>query len=165
MAYCEAVSVRAVARIGSSNYTVCLPGFVPDGTKATCTPCRGGSYQLDDQCLPCPPNTITSDPGKDQCETCPEGYEAAADKQSCTPCMVGYYRHAPMVSCQRVPVGSVAPVASRNYTVCARGAVPSDDLATCLSCPRGTYEKEWRCRDCIGNMYAPLLGMVSCQEW
>eukprot|EP00741_Cyanophora_paradoxa_P013280 tig00000178_g12823.t1 len=164
MSQCTPVPARAAAMQGSAVYEICGNGQVPSTIRSDCVECRAGSYQLEDQCLPCPPNTITSDPGKDQCETCPEGYEAAADRQSCMPCMVGYYRHAPMVSCQRVPVGSVAPAASSNYTICARGTVPSDDLATCLSCPRGTYEKEWRCRDCIGNMYAPLLGMFSCQE-
>eukprot|EP00741_Cyanophora_paradoxa_P021013 tig00021326_g20285.t1 len=99
MSQCTPVPARAAAKQGSAVYEACSNGTVPSAIRSDCVECRAGSYQLEDQCLPCPPNTITPEPGKDQCETCPEGYEAAADRQSCT----RQYRHAPMVSCQRVP--------------------------------------------------------------
>eukprot|EP00741_Cyanophora_paradoxa_P001279 tig00000475_g1236.t1 len=168
LSQCTPVPARAAAKQGSAVYEMCGNGTVPSAIRSDCVECRAGSYQLEDQCLPCPPNTITSDPGKDQCETCPEGYEAAADRQTCTPCLAGTYRHAPLVSCQRVPVGAAAVAASRNYTVCARGTVPSDDLATCLPCPRGTYERDWRpasassCHVCPAAYFANAPGRAQC---
>eukprot|EP00741_Cyanophora_paradoxa_P021792 tig00000241_g21035.t1 len=165
LSQCTPVPARAAAKQGSAVYEVCSNGTVPSAIRSDCVECRAGSYQLEDQCLSCPPNTITSDPGKDQCETCPEGYEAAADRQSCTPCLAGTYRHAPLLSCQRVPVGAAAPAASRNYTTCQLcdlGSYASEDSSECIPCTPGTFMAEGT-QTCVrvrGNLKIPWRSPV-----
>eukprot|EP00741_Cyanophora_paradoxa_P005914 tig00000949_g5732.t1 len=163
-ATCIPTPPRASALQGSAIYTVCANGTVPNVAKSECIPCRSGTYQVEDACLPCPINSIAPRPGHFVCEKCPEGYVAAADSQTCIPCMGGLYRHEPLPSCLRVPSGAVAMPGSRNYTICGPGTVPNPETTSCTRCGKGTYERGGKCRECIGNTYAPEAGMTACLQ-
>eukprot|EP00741_Cyanophora_paradoxa_P002897 tig00000654_g2811.t1 len=169
MFQCTLVPTRAVAQQGASAYEVCGTGKVPSAIRSDCVDCRAGSFQLEDQCVACPSNTIASVPGRAQCEPCPEGYEAAVDSQSCSPCPRGTARPANASACLTCRRGTWAPEGSAACRRCDPGSLASEDalecIQQCVPCPPSKFlpASSEECLPCAINTISQA-GSTGCTD-
>eukprot|EP00741_Cyanophora_paradoxa_P022278 tig00000246_g21507.t1 len=145
---CLPVGARSVALVGSSAFSVCGNGSVPNVERSECLKCPKGTSRFDDNCLTCDQNAVASLEGTPICSLCAPGYVSASDFQSCIPCPAGMYRGADMASCQPVPENGVAMEGSPSFVLCQDGYVANQARDTCLPCSKGYYKFNNTCQKC-----------------
>eukprot|EP00741_Cyanophora_paradoxa_P022281 tig00000246_g21510.t1 len=159
---CLPVGARSVALVGSSAFSVCGNGSVPNVERSECLKCPKGTSRFDDNCLTCDQNAVASLEGTPICSLCAPGYVSASDFQSCIPCPAGMYRGADMASCQPVPENGVAMEGSPSFVLCQDGYVANQARDTCLPCSKGYYKFNNTCQNCPENMVASFEGSANC---
>eukprot|EP00741_Cyanophora_paradoxa_P007140 tig00000123_g6911.t1 len=83
MPTCDAVPFGSVALPGSSFFTYCPGGTVPNPERSYCVPCGKGNYESGWVCRPCIGTTYTPTDNATECLACDAGFVAAVDHQSC----------------------------------------------------------------------------------
>lgn len=83
MPACLPVPFGGVAPSGSSVFTLCPGGAVPNPDGSYCVACGKGNYETGKECRPCVGNTYSAVENATSCLPCDAGFVAAADQQSC----------------------------------------------------------------------------------
>eukprot|EP00741_Cyanophora_paradoxa_P022275 tig00000246_g21504.t1 len=133
---CLPVGARSVALVGSSAFSVCGNGSVPNVERSECLKCPKGTSRFDDNCLTCDQNAVASLEGTPICSLCAPGYVSASDFQSCIPCPAAR------------PENGVAMEGSPSFVLCQDGYVANQARDTCLPCSKGYYKFNNTCQKC-----------------
>ncbi|XP_070554219.1 sushi, von Willebrand factor type A, EGF and pentraxin domain-containing protein 1-like [Ptychodera flava] len=123
---------------------------------ATIPVCGNGTVQKDRKCVNCPVGTYY-DVTSDTCELCSPGY---------------YQDEEGQLECQKCDEGtSTSGLQAKNFTecidICKPGTYSLTGLATCKSCPKGTYqpgEKQTACIPCPPSTTTAVEGATSSEQ-
>ncbi|XP_077983821.1 sushi, von Willebrand factor type A, EGF and pentraxin domain-containing protein 1-like [Glandiceps talaboti] len=137
-----ATSFESQARQGQMTLTVENELLVVNDesveTNSTVLVCGNGTVLVDRKCVNCPVG-MYYDEMSDKCQLCSPGYFQDEEAQfECKQCDVG-----------TSTIGTQAKNFTECVDVCIPGTYSSNGLATCKSCPKGTYQPEDRQTSCI----------------
>lgn len=128
------------------------PGFESTQECLTCQPGRflpnSGSFRESD-CLACVPGKVSAR-GSDQCVQCLPG-TFTDDSTRCTTCAPGRYTDESTVTeneCVSCPPQHAAEAGSSECVGCTEGKYVSEDGASCIPCPAGTFATGASCEPC-----------------
>lgn len=146
-------------------------GLCPAGTEEPlCEPCPRGTYEINGDCVQCPPGTIQERSQQSSCGPCPpRTFQALPGRWTCDACPPGTYGNVSRaVSCHDCPVGTSSPANSMQCSDCPQGKhAPEDGTPACLACLAGRYmdaSGAADCRLCPAGSVSQRNGSVACAQ-
>jgi hypothetical protein len=174
--------------MGQTNFSSCPPGTSSLAGASECEPCPPGTYNPETEatvCIPTPEGYTQQDYGQISYNPCPPGTSSQEGASECSPCGPGTYNMLMIqTSCMPCGEGTSSNATGRTsecplcpgdtigldigliecVDVCLDGEYPSENKASCRSCPRGSSGVGGNCTDCKFGEYQDQPGQTTCKR-